>query len=224
VKGKLFVVATPIGNLSDITQRAVDTLKSAAFVLAEDTRQTRKLFDRYSIDTQLVSYRDQNHDRMIDKVLEKLDAGLDLALVSDAGTPLISDPGYRLVSILKQKEYEVVPIPGPDSVTATLSASGLPTDRYIFLGFLPKSDLKRKELLTKYLFLDATIAVFESPNRVQSLLTVIKEVAGGRKVTVANDITKLHERIYTGSIEGAAATFEGRWKGEFVVLISKESI
>jgi 16S rRNA (cytidine1402-2'-O)-methyltransferase len=222
VKGKLFVVATPIGNLSDISARAIETLKSVAFVLAEDTRQTHKLFAKYGIETQLVSYRDQNHDRMIGKVLEKLDVGLDLALVSDAGTPLISDPGYRLVNRLKESGYEVIPIPGADSVTAALSASGLPTDRYIFLGFLPKSDSKRKELLSTYMNLDATVAIFESPNRMVELLGQIKEVAPDRKVSVANDLTKLHEKIVTGSIDQALEAFDGKWKGEFVVLIAKE--
>lgn len=222
MKGKLFVVATPIGNLSDITFRAIDVLKSSAFILAEDTRQTQKLLTRYDIETQLVSYRDQNHERMIGKILEKLDAGLDLSLVSDAGTPLISDPGYRLISHLKENDYEVVPIPGPDSVTAALSASGLPTDRYIFLGFLPKSDHKREEILDKYLNLDSTVAVFESPNRVLALLLLIEKVAPGRTVCVANDISKLYEKVFTGSSSEAIKAFEGKWKGEFVVLIAKE--
>ena len=133
-KGKLYIVATPIGNLSDMTLRAIEVLKSVAFVLSEDTRESKKLLDRYEIPTQLISYRDQNHERVIGKVLEKLDMGLDLALISDAGTPLISDPGFKLVRDLREKGYDVVSIPGASAVIAALSVSGLPTDRFVFLS------------------------------------------------------------------------------------------
>jgi 16S rRNA (cytidine1402-2'-O)-methyltransferase len=222
VKGKLFVVATPIGNLSDITLRAIEVLKACPFVLAEDTRHTKNLFTKYGIDSQLVSYRDQNHERMLTKILEKLDVGLDLAIVSDAGTPLISDPGYKLVSYLKKNGYEVVPVPGPDSVTSSLSASGLPSDKYAFLGFLPKSDVKRESILKRYLQLDATIILFESPNRMVELLSLIGSIASQRTISVANDLTKIHEAVFTGSVTEALSYFENKWKGEFVVLISKE--
>jgi len=149
-KGKLYVVATPIGNLEDITFRAIDTLKKVTFVLAEDTRESYKLFNRYDIKTQLISYRDQNHEKMLGKILEKLDMGLDLALISDCGTPLISDPGFKLIRELRERKYDVVSIPGPSALTSALSISGLVTDRFAFLGFLPKSDIKRKKLLQEY--------------------------------------------------------------------------
>ena len=156
-KGKLYVVATPIGNLKDMSFRAIETLKSVIFILAEDTRETKKLLNEYDINTQLVSYRDQNHERMIGKILEKLDMGLNLALVSDCGTPLISDPGYRLVRDLRMKGYEILSIPGPSALTSAISISGLPTDSFSFLGFLPKSEGKREKILKKYLELGNTL-------------------------------------------------------------------
>ena len=132
-KGKLFVVATPIGNLEDITLRAIDILKTVTFVLAEDTRESKKLLDRYKISTQLISYRDQNHEKMMDKIIEKLDMGLDLALVSDNGTPLISDPGYKLVRSLREKGYEIITVPGPSAVTSALSIAGFAYRQFFIL-------------------------------------------------------------------------------------------
>ncbi|MDD4382325.1 MAG: rRNA small subunit methyltransferase 1, partial [Candidatus Dojkabacteria bacterium] len=131
-KGKLYIVATPIGNLGDVTYRAIEILNKVAFILAEDTRETVKLLNRYDIKTQLISYRDQNHDRMLEKIYEKLNMGFDLALVSDSGTPLISDPGFKLVRELRDREYEVIPIPGPSAVISALSVSGIPTDKFTY--------------------------------------------------------------------------------------------
>lgn len=222
MKGKFFVVGTPIGNLSDITFRAVEVLKSVAFILAEDTRHTKTLLNHYQIATQLVSYRDQNHERMLPKVVEKLDAGLDLALVSDAGMPLISDPGFKLIESLKQKDYEVLAVPGPDSVTSSLSVSGLPTDKFLFLGFLPKSDLKRSKILEEHMELDATLVIFESPNRLDSLLNEVRAIDSTRKVSVANDLTKMHEKVVTGIVAKMEKPFGETPKGEFVVLIAKK--
>ncbi|NMC09094.1 16S rRNA (cytidine(1402)-2'-O)-methyltransferase [Candidatus Microgenomates bacterium] len=199
-KGKLYIVATPIGNMADITFRAIDVLKNVAFVLAEDTRETKKIFDRYDISTVLVSYRDQNHDMMIQKIIEKLDLGLDLALVSDCGTPLISDPGYKLVRDLREKEYEVVSIPGASAVISALSVSGLPTDKFVFLGFLPKSDGKRKSLLSKYKELEASIVIYESPNRIFELLDVVLSEFGDVECFLAKDISKLREKYFDGKI------------------------
>ena len=175
-KGKLYVVATPIGNLGDITFRAVETLKKVSFVLAEDTRESYKLFNKYNIGTQLVSYRDQNHERMLDKVLEKLDVGLDLALISDCGTPLISDPGFKLIRELRERKYDVISIPGPSALTSALSISGLVTDKFTFLGFLPKSDIRRKKLLKEYVGIKGSIVFYESPNRLIKLLDILKEI------------------------------------------------
>lgn len=223
-KGKLHIVATPIGNLADMTHRGIEILKSVAFVLAEDTRVSKKLLSHYDINTQLISYRDQNHEGMIEKILEKLDMGLDLALISDAGTPLISDPGYRLVSELKEKGYEVLPVPGPDAVSAALSVSGLPTDRYTFIGFLPKSESKRKELLSRYGNIENTLVMFESPNRLLTLLAQIKESLGDRKVCVCKDLTKMYEEVFTADINSVIEHYSSKERilGEYVVLVGKE--
>ncbi|HOF79043.1 MAG TPA: 16S rRNA (cytidine(1402)-2'-O)-methyltransferase, partial [Candidatus Dojkabacteria bacterium] len=190
-KGKLYVVATPIGNLEDITFRAIDTLKKVTFVLAEDTRESYKLFNRYDIKTQLISYRDQNHEKMLGKILEKLDMGLDLALISDCGTPLISDPGFKLIRELRERKYDVVSIPGPSALTSALSISGLVTDRFAFLGFLPKSDIKRKKLLQEYVNIEGSLIFYESPKRLIKLLDMLKNVFGEKKVGIAKDISKM---------------------------------
>ncbi|KKR06170.1 MAG: Ribosomal RNA small subunit methyltransferase I [candidate division WS6 bacterium GW2011_GWF2_39_15] len=224
-KGTLFVVATPIGNLGDITLRAIETLKSVAFILAEDTRETAKLLRKYSIETSLVSYRDQNHVRMIEKVLEKLDNGLNLALVSDSGTPVISDPGFKLVRDLVSRGYTVSPIPGPNAAIAALSVSGVVTDKFLFLGFLPKSDTKRKEMLTEYGKLDVSLVIYESPQRLERLLIEISESLGDRNVVIANDITKLYELFSKKNVSEHLMDIKNgriKLKGEFVVLIDKE--
>ena len=226
-KGKLYVVATPIGNLNDMTFRAVDTLKSVAFILAEDTRETSKLLQRYEIQTQLVSYRDQNHDRMIGKVVEKLDMGLDLALVSDCGTPLISDPGYRLVRDLREKGYEILAIPGASALTSALSVSGLATDRFTFFGFLPKSDVRREKLLSQYKELDSTLVFYESPNRLLKLLELLEKIFGDCIVTVARDISKMREQYFFGDINTVKASidvndFENNPHGEYVVMVENK--
>jgi 16S rRNA (cytidine1402-2'-O)-methyltransferase len=224
-RGKLYIVATPIGNLEDITIRAVDILKSVAFVLAEDTRESRKLFDRYEIGTQLISYRDQNHEKMIGKILEKLDMGLDLALISDSGTPLISDPGYKLVRHLRQLEYEVVSIPGASALTSALSISGLPTDRFVFLGFLPKSDSKREEIIKQYMNLHNTLVIYESPKRLLRLMYLLNEILGEVYIFLAKDMTKLRERHLHGKISNVVdilqkEEFSKNPRGEFVCIVN----
>jgi len=222
-KGKLYVVATPIGNLSDMTLRAIEVLKSVAFVLSEDTRESKKLLDRYEIGTQLISYRDQNHERMIGKVLEKLDMGLDLALISDAGTPLISDPGFKLVRDLMEKGYDVVSIPGASAVIAALSVSGLPTDRFVFLGFLPKSDERRKKLLEQYINLENTIVIYESPQRLTRLLRLILNEFKDMDVYLAKDMSKMREESFSGKISDVLQQLQERKfdenpHGEFVCV------
>lgn len=225
MKGKLYVVATPIGNLEDITFRAVDILKKSVFVLAEDTRETSKLLNRYDIKTQLVSYRDQNHERMFPKVLEKLDIGLDLALVSDCGTPLISDPGYRLVSELRELGYEIIPIPGPSALTSALSVSGMPTDKFTFLGFLPKSVGKREKLLKEYGSMRDTLIIYESPHRLAELLEQIKKFLGERKVFLAKDISKKREEYIYQNVSEILVDLKNEEKvfGEYVVLVEGRS-
>ncbi len=223
-KGKLYIIATPIGNLGDVTYRAVEILKSVAFVLAEDTRESKKLFNRYDIPTQLISYRDQNHERISSKIIEKLDMGLNLGLVSDSGTPLISDPGYKLVKQLKELGYIVESIPGPSALISALSISGLPTDRFLFLGFLPKSLSKRKDILGRYLSLGNTVVIYESPKRVLSLLKTVDDISPENTTVLAKDLTKFREEVLNGSALELISLLNEREfvnhpHGEFVVLI-----
>ncbi len=222
-KGKLYVVSTPIGNLGDITYRAVEVLKSVSFVLAEDTRESAKLFRKYEIKTPLISYRDQNHERVFSKIREKLDLCLDLALISDSGTPLISDPGFKLVRQLRELKYQVVSIPGPSALISAVSISGLPTDKFVFLGFLPKSLVKRRNILNKYLSLGITVIMYESPNRVVSLLKTISECCEYNHTVLAKDLTKLREDFLSGVsnqlvVELNKMGFDEHPHGEFVVL------
>ncbi len=225
IKGKLYVVGTPIGNLSDITFRAVSILKKVHFVLAEDTRESKKLLDKYKINTELISYRDQNHSKILEKIVEKLDMGLDLALISDSGTPLISDPGYKLVRYLREKEYDVIALPGPSALVSALSVSGLPTDRFVFLGFLPKSDSKRRKILEEYKDLHNTIIIYESPNRLFKLLNLLKEELGKDVViSLSKDISKLRERYLFGEVVNIIGIledegFEENPHGEFVCIV-----
>jgi 16S rRNA (cytidine1402-2'-O)-methyltransferase len=221
MKGKLYIVATPIGNLEDITFRAVNILKKVVFILAEDTRETAKLLNRYEITTQVVSYRDQNHERMFPKVLEKLDIGLDLALVSDCGTPLISDPGYKLVSELRKLGYEIIPIPGPSALTSAVSVSGMPTDKFTFLGFLPKSEGKREQLLKKYGELESTLVIYESPHRLVKLLEQISSILGDRDIFLAKDISKKRESFVMKKVSVLVKGLKEEKEifGEYVVLV-----
>ncbi len=219
----LYIVSTPIGNLGDITYRAVETLNRSHFILAEDTRQSAKLLKKYGITTTLVSYRDQNHEQMMPKIIEKLEAGLDLALISDAGTPTLSDPGYKLVHELVSAGFEVRSVPGPFAGAAALSVSGLPTDRVTFLGFLPKSDKQREDILTEYLGMDGSIVIYESPKRVVALIELIKTITNGeeRLISVANDLTKMHELVITSDMETILDKLPEKLKGEFVISVSK---
>ncbi len=224
-KGKLYVVATPIGNLDDFSVRALNTLKNVSVVLSEDTRETDKLFRKYSIQNKQISYRDQNHDRIYPQVKDILNAGQDLAIVSDSGTPVISDPGFKLVSQLADEGYEIVSIPGPSAIISALSISGLPTDKFTFLGFLPKSSTQRKNLLTQYGQLDTTIIIYESPFRIGKMLDEISEALGDRYVVLANDLTKMYEKLQRGKVSELITQFSGKqnkFKGEFVVLIAKK--
>jgi len=218
-KGKLYVVSTPIGNMSDITLRAIDVLRRVSFILAEDTRHTKNLLNQYNISTKLVSYRDQNHTRMIDRIVEKLDIWLTLALVSDAGTPTISDPGYKLIRDVKNIGFEIISIPGASAVISALSVSGVSTDKFFFLGFLPKSDKKIRDILNKYSYIDSSIVIYESPHRVKFLLKTILDILGDRTVSIANDLTKLHEVVITNRVSQLVSDFPLLEKGEFVVII-----
>jgi 16S rRNA (cytidine1402-2'-O)-methyltransferase len=222
-KGKLYVVATPIGNLGDVTYRAVDLLKKVGLILAEDTRYSQRLLNEYDISNEIRSYRDQNHDRVVESVIKTLSLGVDIALISDSGTPLISDPGYRLVHRLREEDFEVISIPGPSAVTAALSVCGLPTDKFSFLGFLPKSNGKRKKILVQYGSLDSTLVIYESPYRMKKLFEQLKELFPDRKCAVMKDMTKMYQDSYYGNVEEVAEAIQEieNIKGEYVVLIEK---
>jgi 16S rRNA (cytidine1402-2'-O)-methyltransferase len=224
IKGKLYVVATPIGNLSDMTFRAVDILQKVPFILAEDTRESKKLLEKHDIQTQLVSYRDENHDKVLEKILEKLEMGLDLALISDAGTPLISDPGYKLVRHLREANFEVIAVPGPSAVTAALSVSGLPTDRFVFFGFLPKSQTRREKIISGYKDLHNTLVFYESPKRLIGFLGTVSKVLGDVKIFLAKDISKLREEYFYGKVSEVEEVLNERNfgdnpHGEFVCVV-----
>ena len=223
-RGTFYVVATPIGNLNDITYRAVETLKSCDLIASEDTRETAKLLRHYNIeDKSQISYTDQNHERIYLRILNDLNNGLDICLVSDSGTPLISDPGYKLVKILRDNNYNVVPIPGPSAVISALSVSGLPTDKFLFLGFPPKKPGQLKNFLNEYINSQATLVFYESPYRLKKFLEGVLEVMGNRQIFVAKDISKVYEKLTYGSVKDIISRLEtGKIKGEFVVLISKD--
>lgn len=220
MSGKLFVVATPIGNMEDISARAIKALAGVSFILSEDTRETQKLLNYFNIQKSQISYRDQNHDRVIEQILKILDEGMDVALVSDRGTPLISDPGYKLVRDLIAKGIKIESIPGPSSVTNALVLSGLPSDKFIFLGFLPRGRSQIEKILEEYGKLPATLIIFESPYRLLTLLEIAHDVLGTREVAVCKEMTKIHEEVYRFFLpQWRMQGFDLR--GEFVVVISK---
>ena len=222
-KGKLYIIASPIGNLSDITLRGIETLKEVDMILSEDTRETDKVLKKYDIQKPQLSYRDQNHNYIFPRLVESLENGLSLALISDSGTPLISDPGYKLVRDLIKKGIEIVSIPGPCAAISALVSSGFPTDKFSFLGFLPKSSNERAKLIKQYGDTESTLIIYESPFRVEKLLKEIQENLGERFVCLANEITKIHEKIIRGNVGLVYESVKGkRLKGEFVVLVGKE--
>lgn len=222
--GTLFVVATPIGNLGDMTPRAVETLKSVDLVLAEDTRSFGTLRTKFDIQTKAISYHDHNESSRIEEILKLLSEGKNIALVSDAGTPLISDPGYRIVNALRKENFTVSPIPGPSAVTAAISACGLETDKFVFLGFLPPKEGKRRTLLEQYLSLPLSIVCYESPHRILKVLELLKEIIPNRLISMQRELTKIHEEIINGTPIEVLETLKGRQtiKGEVVLVIGKE--
>jgi 16S rRNA (cytidine1402-2'-O)-methyltransferase len=223
VSGTLYVVATPIGNLEDITARATRLLGEVDLIACEDTRQTRKLLDRYGISTPLVSYHEHNEQSRSEDLLRQILEGKNIALVSDAGTPLIADPGYRLVERALEQGVAVSPIPGPAALLAALSASGLPTDSFLFHGFLPPKKGQRRKLLEELKGLQTTLVFYEAPHRILDTLGDIAETLGGRPVVVARELTKIHEEFLRGTaseIHGALAS-RASVKGEITLMIGK---
>ena len=217
--GALYVVGTPIGNLQDITFRAVEVLKEADLILCEDTRRTRILLDHYGIHgKKLWSYFEGNEVRRVQEVLPLLQEGQKVALLCDAGTPGISDPGYRLVRAAREAGIPVYTVPGPSAVTAALSVSGLPTDRFVFEGFLPKKPGKRRKRLEALRTEPRTIVIYESVHRIARTLREILEVLGDREVAVLRELTKRHEEGIFGVLSQVIPQVEGK-KGEFVLVI-----
>ena len=221
---KLYIVATPIGNLSDISIRAVDILKNVDLVLAEDTRHSKKLFAHYEIDTPLKAFHEHNEKDKTEKVINEINAGQSIAMISDAGTPLISDPGYHLVSKAKKAGIDVVPIPGPSALIAAISSSGVASSSFTFFGFLSSKPVARLKFLQSKTNLDETIVFYESPKRILSTLKDMLEVFGGsREVCLAKEITKSFETILTDKLPILIEYLESdsaHQKGEFVVLVS----
>ena len=220
--GTLYVIGTPIGNLADLTYRAEATLKAVDLIAAEDTRISRKLLGHYKICTPLVAYHDNNEINQAKKLVSKLINGDSIAIISDAGTPGISDPGYRIVNLASKENIEVVTIPGPSAVTAALSVSGIPTDHFYFEGFLPpkKGRKTRFEILES---LPATVVIFESPQRVIRTLRDIHNYWGYRIISVCRELTKMYEETFLGTVTEAEVYFsKSKPKGEFVLLVSKK--
>ena len=222
-RGILYIVATPIGNMSDITFRALEILRGVDLIISEDTRETDKILKKYKITKSQLSYRDQNHAVMLPKIIDILKSGQNVALISDSGTPLISDPGYKLVRELIKEDFVVQSIPGPCAVISALVVSGFPTDKFSFLGFLPKSKNDRAKLLKSYGDKETTLIIYESPFRIIKLLNEINESLGERYVCLANEMTKLHEKIIRGRLSDLLNTYSKlKLRGEFVVLVAKE--
>lgn len=222
-KGKLFVVATPIGNLGDITFRAVETLKSVDFIICEDTRITKILLDHFQISKPLVVVNAHNESKAIAKILEKIETGESCALVSDAGTPCISDPGVRLVNKFISNRIEVIGIPGANAAIMALSISGLPTDTFIFEGFLPQKKGRQKKL--KQLAEEMrTIVLYESTYRIKKFLEELNEYMPERQIVVARELTKKFEETWRGTAHEILSNFESKTvKGEFVVIIAPKN-
>jgi|SRR5579871_91478 len=223
MSGRLYVVATPIGNLEDITYRAVRVLREADLIACEDTRQTHKLLEHYGIQKPTISYHEHNEAERSVEIANRLAAGAVVALVSDAGVPLVSDPGYRLVRAAVEMGIPVEPVPGPSAALAALAASGLPTDAFHFGGFLPSKPLQRAKALEELAHERATLIFYEAPHRILEALESIEQVLGPRPVVVAREMTKLHEEFVRGTAAEVRAQLATRdtVKGEVTLLVGK---
>jgi len=221
----LYIVATPIGNLSDASGRSIEVLGAVDGILAEDTRRTRKLLHRYDLRTSLTSLHQHNEASRIPRVVERLDAGETLALVSDAGTPLLSDPGERLVGAVLDAGHTVTPVPGPSAILSALMGAGFPTVPFIFHGFVPRKGKPRRVMLEQIATATQTTVVFESPERVAALLqALVALVAHDRQVVVAREMTKIHEEFFRGTMAEVARYYaENKARGEVTVVVSPRS-
>lgn len=219
--GTLYVVATPIGNLEDITLRAIRILKEVDLIAAEDTRHTRKLLTHYGISTPLTSYYDQIESEKAPALIEQVHAGKNIALVSDAGTPGISDPGYRLLKGAWEAGISVVPIPGPSTLTALLSVGGLPTDRLVFEGFLPAKQGQRQKMLEHLKREERTLVFFESPHRLLDTLHDLEQILGDRQIVIGRELTKMYEELRRGLVSQVRQLLPDReLKGEIALLVA----
>jgi 16S rRNA (cytidine1402-2'-O)-methyltransferase len=227
MSGTLYLVATPIGNLLDITERALRVLREVELIACEDTRHTGALLNHYNIKTKLVSYHEHNERERANELGRLLETGASIALVSDAGTPCISDPGFRLVNAAREHGARVVPVPGATAFVAALVASGLPTDQFFFGGFLPARSSQRRARLEELKGIPATLVFYEAPHRIASALRDAREVLGEREAAVARELTKLHEEIVRGRLSELALRFdsaEQAARGEFVLVIDRTVI
>jgi 16S rRNA (cytidine1402-2'-O)-methyltransferase len=221
--GCLYLVGTPIGNLEDITLRALRILREADQIAAEDTRHTQKLLSHYEITRPLVSYHEHNEMTRAPELLIALEQGAKIALVSDAGMPLVSDPGYRLVTLCLRHQIPVVPIPGPSALLASLSASGLPNEEFLFVGFLPARSGERRRGLEHLRIEDRTIILYEAPHRIEECVADAREILGDRPACLAREVTKLHEEFRRGKLSAIAVSLTERpARGEITLLIGPE--
>jgi 16S rRNA (cytidine1402-2'-O)-methyltransferase len=219
--GDLYIVATPIGNLEDLTFRALRTLGEVSVIVCEDTRQTRKLLNKYSIKKKLISYYHPKESQKIPQIISLLKQGKDVALVTDSGTPGISDPGYPLIREAITQGIKIIPIPGPAAITAALSAAGLPTHRFLFLGFLPPKKEATKKLLVSLKNEKATLVFYLPTRKILSFLDLTRETIGNRQIVIAREMTKIYEEFLRGTTEELLKKLEEKkLKGEATVLIS----
>jgi 16S rRNA (cytidine1402-2'-O)-methyltransferase len=224
MSGTLYIVATPIGNLGDITQRAIQILKDVDVIAAEDTRHTHKLLNHYGIDTKTISYHEHNERQRSEELLARLNEGKNVAIVSDAGTPGINDPGFRLVQLAVENDIQVVSVPGPTALVAALVASGLPTDEFFFGGFLPARASARRKRLEELRTVPGTLIFYEAPHRLTSTLKDAAEVLGERQAVIARELTKLHEELRRGTLNELVEHYYGNEtvRGEIVLLIDRQ--
>lgn len=222
--GTLYIVATPIGNLADITHRAIQILKQVDLIAAEDTRHTHKLLQHYGIDTKTISYHEHNEQQRSAELIERLKQGADIAIVSDAGTPGINDPGYRLVRLAVEHDIPTVSVPGPSALVTALVASGLPTDEFFFGGFLPARSGARRNRLAELRDVPGTLVFYEAPHRLCASLKDAAEVLGPRQAVVARELTKLHEELRRGTLVelGEHYNKSDNPRGEIVLLIDRK--